>query len=189
MGAGLPCLAEMEEKMTKIVLTYGLISGGILAGLFALMMPLCLNGSMDYEHSEVLGYTAMILAFILVFLGVRSYRENAGGGSITFGKAFQVGLLITLVTCAVYVISWEIVYWGFMPDFGDKYSAHMIEKARKSGASAAVIAETTAEMARFRELYKNPFINVGMTFIEVFPVGLIVTLVSAGILRKVYTPV
>jgi hypothetical protein len=178
----------MEEQMTKTVLTYGLISGGILAGLFGLMMPLlyCGNGPIDFEHSEIIGYTAMLLAFILVFLGIRSYREKSGG-SITFGKAFQVGLFITLITCTVYVVSWEIVYWGFMPDFGARYSAHMIEKARKSGASAAAIEKTKTEMAHFQELYKNPFINVGMTFMEVFPIGLVMTLISAGILRRQQT--
>jgi hypothetical protein len=122
--------------MKKLVLTYGLISGGILAILTAIMFPLCLNGTIDMRHSQLLGYTMMALAFIAVFFGIRTYREHHNGGTITFGKAFKVGILITLVTCAMYVIGWEIVYWGFLPDFGDKYAAYTLEKMKTDGDAA-----------------------------------------------------
>jgi hypothetical protein len=170
--------------MKKTVLTYGLISGGILVALMAITIPLCMNRTLDSVYSEVFGYTSMVLAFILVFLGIRSYRDNTGGGAITFGKAFTVGLLITLVTSAMYVTAWEIIYYGFIPDFADKYSVLVVEKMEKKGASAAAIEKTKADMARFRKMYKNPFFNIGMTLMEVFPVGLVMTLVSAGILRR-----
>jgi len=169
--------------MKKTVLTYGLISGSILVVLMAITIPLCM-GKIDFVFSEIFGYTTMVLAFLLVFFGIRSYRENVGGGAITFGKAFKVGLLITLVTSAMYVGAWEIIYYGFIPDFADKYSVLVVEKMEKKGASAAAIEKTKTEMAQFRENYKNPLFNVGMTFMEVFPVGLIVALVSAGILRR-----
>ena len=170
--------------MKRIVLKYGLISGGILAAFTAIMMPFCIQGHVDMTNSQIFGYTMMVLAYAAVFFGIRSYRERNNGGTITFGKAFQVGILITLITCAVYVIGWEIVYWGFIPDFGDKYAAATLEKMKASGVSADKIASATAEMEQFKKLYKNPLFNVGMTFLEVFPVGLIVTLVSAAILRK-----
>jgi hypothetical protein len=170
--------------MERTVLTFGVISGAILATMTAVMMPLCMNGTISMRNSELLGYTTMALAYIAVFFGIRSYRERNNGGTITFGKAFQVGILITLVTCAVYVIGWEIVYWGFMPDFGDKYAAFTLENMKTGGATPAALAKAQAEMARFKELYRNPLFNIGMTFLEVFPVGLIVTLVSAAILRK-----
>jgi len=170
--------------MTRTVLTYGLISGAILVVLMAITLPLCMNGTLSFEYSEVLGYTEMILAFLLVFFGIRSYRENAGGGTITFGKAFKVGLFITLITCAVYVISWEIIYYGFIPDFADKYAVHMIDRMEKKGEPVAAIAEAKKKMDEFKVAYRNPFFNVGMTFMEVFPVGFLVTLISAGILRR-----
>jgi hypothetical protein len=168
--------------MKKIVLTFGLISGAIVAIMMAITLPLIKSGKL--EHSAVLGYTSMILAFLLVFFGIRSYRENVGGGAITFGKGFQVGILITLISCVVYVISWEIIYFNFMPDFVDHYAAQTIANARAHGATEAAILATTKEMARFKVLYANPLINVGMTFMEIFPVGLIVTLISAAILRR-----
>lgn len=170
--------------MRKIVLVCGLVSGGILAAMTAIMLSLCMSGRMGFDQSEVVGYTAMILSFLLVFIGIRSYRERVGGGTITFGKAFQVGILITLVACAVYVVAWEIVYFNFVPDFAEKFAAFTVDKMRAKGATAAAIAATTQQMAEFQRLYANPLFNVAITFLEVFPVGVIVTLVSAAILRK-----
>ena len=164
--------------MKRVVLTYGLLSGAVVAVLASI------NLLVIKSHSEVLGYTTMVLAFLLVFFGVRSYRDHEGGGTITFGRAFAVGILIALITCAVYVISCEIIYFNFMPDFVEKYSAEMIHRAQARGASAAEVARLEARMKSFAEMYRNPLINVGMTFMEIFPVGLIMTLVSAAILRR-----
>lgn len=168
--------------MKKIVLRYGLISGAILAAFVASMVPL--SGSGDFEHSLVVGYSAMVLAFLLVFFGVRSYRDNVARGAIGFGKALQVGLLIVLIACAMYVIAWEITYFNFLPDFLDKYNAQMLDKMRADGESAAAIEEATVKMASMAKQYQNPLINSAITFLEVFPVGLIMSLVSAAILRK-----
>lgn len=168
--------------MKKTVLTFGLLSGAILAGLGAILVPVCMSA--EYDNMEIVGYSAMILAFIVVFFGVRSYRDNVGGGTITFGKALGIGLLMTLIACAMYVAVWEIVYFNFVPDFVDNYSTNVIEKLRRSGATAQKVQERIDEMARFKKLYANPALNVLMTFGEVFPVGLIVALVSAGILRR-----
>ena len=170
--------------MKKIVLTFGLLSGGVLAAMMAITLPLCLNGTLDLSKSQILGYSTMVLAFLLVFFGIRSYRENVAGGTITFGKAFQVGILITLITCAMYVIAWEITYFNFFPDFLDQYSAHVLAKMRAAGDSEAAILEKTAQMATMAKYYDNLLFNVGITFMEVFPVGLIMTLVSAAILRR-----
>lgn len=169
--------------MKKIVLRFGLASGAVLLALSAVTLP-CMSGAVDFDHGEIVGYSVMVLSFLLVFFGVRSYRENVGGGSIGFGKAFQVGILITLITCAMYVLAWEIAYFNFFPNFLDQYSAHVLAKMRATGASEADIRATTAQMASLAKNYKNPLFNSAITFMEVFPVGLIVTLVSAAILRR-----
>ena len=174
--------------MKKIVLTFGLIAGGVLAAMMAWMVPACMNGHVDLTTSAIFGYTTMVLAFLAVFFGIRSYRDKTGDGTITFGKAFQIGILITLVACAIYVTTWEIIYFNFLPDFADKYAALSLDKMRAAGASAAEIVEAEKEMADFKRLYPNPLFNIGMTFMEVFPPGLIVTLVSAAILRRKQTP-
>lgn len=168
----------------KIVLTFGLIAGAILATMIALMVPLSKNNTTDFAQGEVIGYTTMVLAFLMVVLGIRSYRENVGAGVISFGRAFKVGILITLVASAAYVIAWEVVYFNFMPDFLDKYDVHNLEKLRSSGATEAAIAAKSQEMAEFKKLYANPLFNAAMTLLEVFPVGLVVTLISAAVLRR-----
>ena len=170
--------------MQKTVLRFGLASGVILLALSAVMMTLCMNGTIDFDNSEVLGYSTMVLAFLMVFFGVRSYRDNVAGGAIGFGKAFLVGLGITLITCAVYVIAWEITYFNFIPDFLDRYSASVLAKMQAAGESEAAIRKATADMAELAKNYDNPVYNSAITFMEVFPVGLIVTLVSAAILRR-----
>lgn len=148
-----------------------------------LTLPLLNNGTINNHNGEVIGYTVIFLSFLLVFFGIRSYRENAGG-VISFGRAFSVGILITLISCLFYVASWEIIYFKVMPDFVDKYAARTIDAMREKGESTTAIAAKQKDMEKFKEMYKNPLINAAITFIEPFPVGLIVTLVSATILRK-----
>jgi hypothetical protein len=168
--------------MKRTVLTFGLIAGAIMAAMMFATLPFM--DKIGFDKGEIIGYTTMILAFMLVFFGIRSYRENVGDGQITFGRAFAVGLLITLISCVCYVVAWEILYFKFMPDFGAKYASHMIEKVKASGASQEVVNAQLQRMKNFKALYDNPFINVAITFTEPLPVGLIITLVSAVILRK-----
>jgi hypothetical protein len=168
--------------MKRIVLTFGLISGAIISVLMAATVPFM--HKIGFSGGMVIGYTTMVLSFLLVFFGMRSYRENVGGGYISFGRALSVGLLIMLITCAFYVITWEVIYFNFMPDFAEKYGAFMVENMRAAGASAQEIAAKTEEMKRFKELYDNIFFNVAMTLLDPLPVGLIMTFISALIVRK-----
>jgi len=169
--------------MKKVVIVFGLISGAISSALMFLTLPLMTSGAVNFGNGYIVGYTAIVLSFLLVFFGIRSYRENSGG-TITFGRAFSVGILITLISCVFYVASWEIIYYKLMPDFADKYSAHTIDAMRQKGAPEAAIAVKKKELEKMWAMLDNPLINAAMTFIEPFPVGLIVTLVSAAILRK-----
>ena len=168
--------------MKKTVLTYGLISGAICTLLMEVNMQL--SDKIGFDKAEYLGYTFLVLSFLLVYFGIRSYRENVANGQITFTKAFAVGISITLIACIIYVLTWELIFIRFYPDFMDKYSACMIEKARAAGASAAAIQVQIEQINKFKEMYKNPLINAAMTFIEPFPVGLGITLLSAFVLRK-----
>jgi Protein of unknown function (DUF4199) len=173
--------------MQRTVIVFGLISGAITSAMMFLTLPLLENGTVNNENGEVIGYTAIFLSMLLVFFGIRSYRENAGG-AVTFGRAFSVGILITLISCVFYVASWEVIYFNFMPDFVDKYAARTVETMRRKGASEAAIAETQKKMVAMKAMYDNPLMNAAVTFIEPFPVGLIVTLVSSAILRRRASP-
>ena len=172
--------------MKKTVLTFGLISGFFMIAMMTL--SLALSERIGFGHSLVLGYTILILGFLLVFFGIRSYRENIGGGRISFGRALAVGILITLIASVCYVVTWEIIYFKFMPDFADKYAAYMIEKARAAGESAQKIQTIADEMKSMKATLNNPFLNAAFSFLEPFPIGLIVTLISAAILRKKPSP-
>lgn len=168
--------------MKRIVLTFGLIAGGILS-LMMLISSMFMD-QIGFERGAVVGYTTMVLAFLMVFFGIRSYRDTLAGGFVSFGRAFAVGIQITAIASVCYVATWEFIYYRLAPDFGDKYAAHVIEKVKASGATQAKVDSTRADMAKFNESYKNPFVNVAYTFIEPFPVGLVFTLVCAGVLRR-----
>ena len=168
--------------MKKIVLTFGLIAGAILSAMMLLTLPF--QDVIGFDRGAVIGYTTMVLAFLLIFFGVRNYRENVGGGVVSFGRAFTVGALIAAVASVCYVATWQLVYYRLAPDFMAKYTAHSLEQARADGASEAEIAVKRAELVKFAALYKNPAINAAITFIEPLPVGLLIALFSAGVLRR-----
>ena len=167
--------------MTKIVWTFGLIAGGILS----LMMILTIRfvDSLG-EGGLLLGYATMVAAFLLIYFGVRSYRDNVLGGSIGFGRAFATGLLIALIGGVCYTATWEVMYRKFMPDFSEKYGQRQVEHARQQGKSDAEVAKVQADMQKFAVAYKNPFYRSAMTFLEPLPVGIVISLVSAGVLRR-----
>ena len=169
--------------MKRIVLVFGLISGAISSAMMFLTLPFIKSGAIDNHNGEIIGYAAIFLSLLLVFFGIRAYRENAGG-AISFGRAFSVGILITLISCVFYVASWEVIYFKLMPDFADKYAARAIGEMREKGATESAIAAKKVEMEKMKAMLDNPLINAAVTFIEPFPVGLIVTLVSAAILRR-----
>lgn len=138
----------------------------------------------NFEGNMLLGYASMILAFSLMFVGVKNYRDKYNGGIISFGKAFRIGLYITLVASTLYVLVWLVDYYVFIPDFMDKYSAHVINKAQNSGASANEIAAKTKEINTMKEMYNTPLMVVLLTYMEIFPVGLIISIISALILKR-----
>jgi hypothetical protein len=168
--------------MKKTVWTFGLISGAILSAMMLLTMPFM--DEIGFDRGMVIGYTTMVVAFLLVFFGVRSYRDDVAGGSVGFGRALAVGSLIAVIASVCYVVTWEVFFFNFAPDFVEKMQAHMVEKAVAGGESPQAIQAKVAEMERFAEMYRNPFINAAITFIEPLPVGLVFALVSAGILSR-----
>lgn len=168
--------------MKKTVLTFGLISGAVSSAL--MLLTAVLLDRIGFDKGVIVGYTGIVLSFLLVFFGVRSYRENVGGGQITFGRALSVGLLITLISSLCYVITWEIVYFKLWPGFAEEYTNYVVEQIRASGASQQVIDAKLQEMKSMKALYDNPLFNAAVTFVEPFPIGLIVSLASASILRR-----
>ena len=168
--------------MKKTMLTFGLISGAILSLMMLALLPF--QDAIGFDRGAVIGYTTMVLAFLFIFFGVKSYRDNVGKGTVGFVRALSVGALIAVVASVCYTVTWEAIYFGLSPDFVAKYQAYEIGKTRASGASQAEIDKRIAELQKFTEMYKNPAVNAAITFIEPLPVGLVIALVSAGILRR-----
>lgn len=174
----------------KNILIYGTIAGIVVSALmlFTVNYISHCEGTIDYETSMLIGYASMLIAFSLVFVGIRNYRDKYNGGVISFGKAFKTGILMVLIASTIYVVAWLIDYFFFIPDFAEKYSAHQLDKLRASGASQVKIDSETKEMANFVRMYNNPFFNAMMTYVEILPVGLIVTLISSLILKRKTLP-
>ena len=169
--------------MKKIVIVNGLIAGIIVAAMFFITMGIYHKDG-NYEGSMLVGYASMLLAFSLIFVAIIRYRDKFNNGIISFGKAFKIGLYITLIASTIYVVAWLIDYYVFIPDFAEKYAAHMLDKLKASGATANEITKRTKEMASFTEMYKNPVMVVLFTYIEILPVGLLVSLIAALILKR-----
>jgi hypothetical protein len=175
--------ATKQLRMRKNILVFGLVSGLILIAwtLCFTILSKYLNGDLD---NAVAGYTAMIIAFSLIFVAIRNFRDKYNQGVVTFGQAFRIGLGISLIGSTFYVGAWLIEYYCYMPDFMDKYSAGLISQAQHSGLSAAALDKRIAEINSQKAAYKNPIIVILYTYLEVLPVGLVISLITALILKR-----
>jgi len=181
--------APNKKDMKKNIIIYGLIAGIIVSILMLFSVNyLSHSKGIDYNTSLLIGYASMLIAFSLVFVGIRNYRDKYNNGVISFGKAFRIGLFIVLIASTIYVVAWLIDFYFFIPDFMDKYSASMVSELKASGASQVEIDKQTTEMANMTAMLKNPFFNAMMTYVEILPVGLVVALISALILKRKSSP-
>jgi len=169
--------------MKKVVITFGLVAGAIVVVLMYLTMPIGKEKA-NYDLGQILGYVSMIVAFTMIFFGVKVLRDKHHAGKITFGKGFVAGLYITLIATVMYCVGWEIYYNTSASNFMADYTTYYVEKMKEEGASEKEITEMKAEMASMQEMYKNPAIRFGFTFLEIFPVGVVISLISAGVLRR-----
>ncbi len=170
--------------MKKSIFVWGAVSGSIIIG--SIILSLALGGAENENMAalEWVGYLIMIMAFSVIFIGIKRHRDQEQGGVISFGKAFLLGLGITAVASVIYVVAWEanlaITDYAFI----NEYAQSAIEAKRAAGASDAELAETVAEMEQMKENYGNPIFRLPITFLEIFPVGLLISLLSAAILRR-----
>jgi hypothetical protein len=170
--------------MKKIILIYGLIAGAIVTGMFLISLPLQYAGYFDLNTGMVVGYTSMVVAFSMIFFAIRNYRDNLNNGSITFGEGFRIGILITVIASLVYATTWE-VYYAFNGDaFTEHYINCMLDAQRADGVTGAALDAERVKLEKDFEMYQHFFIRFGMTLFEIFPVGLLITLFTAAILRR-----
>ena len=168
--------------MFRDILKYGLIAGLVVGGIDFVMFTTM--DQHDFENGMWVGYSIMLVALSMVFIGVKRHRDLELGGVIRFWPAFGMGVAMSVIAGILYSLSWEASQAVTGGDFMAAYSNYMLEQAREKGESAAAIAKMAAEMAEFKLMYAKWWFRLPMTFSEIFPVGVLVSLVSAGLLCR-----
>jgi len=173
-----------HQQMKKTIWVCGIIAGIISVswGVFGESLP---ADSLSLNTRLFLGYATMILAFSLIFVAIKNYRDNYNSGIISFRKALQIGLLITLIASTVYVVVWMIDFKYFVHDFGKKYIAQAVAEMKAKGESTAAMQKETANLTASMEKYNtSPLFRILLTYAEIVPVGLVVSLIAALILKN-----
>ncbi len=165
--------------MKKNVLIFGIVLGVVLCIPWIIMVNM-LYTDPEFKSNDALGYAILVVIYSLIFVGIRNYRNREQGGRITFGKGFKVGALITLIAGVIYVVIWTFSFYLFIPDFMEVYTDHVLYQC----TSEEDLAAKTREMESFAQMYENPIFMMLITFAEVVPIGLVVTLISALVLKR-----
>ncbi len=163
--------------MYKIIVKNGLLGSSIVSAMLV-SMTLYMKTNPEKEVSMMIGVAGMLLAFFFVVAGIKQHRE-ANNGVISFGKAFLTGFWITFIISTIYVLVWLVILYNFFPNFMEHYANMAIEKA-----SPDEVAKVTEEMNTYKEMYKNPIMVILLTYMEILPLGIVFSLVSAVILKK-----
>jgi hypothetical protein len=171
--------------MKRTVIIYGIIAGAVVSAFMSTTMLIAANDEKVHTgaSSMVLGYLGMLISFTFIFVAIKSYRDKQNNGIISFGKAFKMGLLIALIASTLYVIAWAIVYNFFLPDYMDKYCAAVIEEAKTSLSGPALQAKID-EVNKGKEMYATPWGFTLFTYAEILPVGILVSLIAALVLKR-----
>jgi amino acid transporter len=167
----------------KNTLIFGLVAG-LISSIWLIIFPFLDASTFDYDKGMLYGYTAMIIAFSLIFVGIKNYRDRFNNGELSFKRGFLIGLSITVIASTIYVVTWLIDYYFFMPDFFDTMAKSYKESLMASGASAEELKDAMVKMAQYKEWYKNPLFNAAITYTEILPLGLIISLIAAAILKR-----
>jgi hypothetical protein len=174
--------------MKRNSLVFGIISGVIISTFMGVSMALMSCSSTDADGgtgSMIIGFTAMIVAFSFIFVGIKNYRDKQNAGLITFGRGFLLGFFISLIASTLYVITWGVEFHFFMPDFMDKYFAMQAKQLRESGVSGAALDEGLKSIESAKHNYNhNPFFFAMYTYMEILPLGILIALISALILKR-----
>ncbi|WP_268847023.1 DUF4199 domain-containing protein [Flavobacterium aestivum] len=154
------------------------IFGGIIAAIVMSSMVFYMKNNPGQEPNSIIGFTCMLLAFVSIIIGIKQERST-NNGTITFGRAFFTGLKISFVISTIYVLTWLVIYYNFFPDFMEKYSEMVIKNT-----PSEELATKTVEINQMKEWYKNPLMIILLTYLEIFPLGILISLIAALFLKK-----
>lgn len=170
--------------MKKIILINGIIAGALVSLMLLITQYIFRANDTTLDYGMLIGFSTMIISLSLIFVAVKTYRDRHQNGVITFGKAFQIGILIAVIASFMYATTWEIYFNTAGSDFVEWYTKAQMDKLVEEGASETELTEMKTSLDSMATMYKNPLMRFSMTLMEIFPVGLIITLLSAGLLRK-----
>jgi len=169
--------------MKKISITYGIISG-IIVSLWLVVSAMVGKNDFMIKYGMIVGFTSMIIAFAFIFVAISKYRDNYLDGQISFAQALKIGMLLTLVASTIYVITWMIEFHFFIPDFMDKMTSAQIQNWKAEGMPEAELQENILDIEKWKALYKSPVMVALLTYTEILPLGFVISLLAAFILRK-----
>ena len=168
--------------MKKIILTHGILGGALISAIMAFSI-LKYNDVINFNENMIYGFSFMLIAFILPFISIWKFRK-VDGTSYQFKRAFLLGLGVSFLASLIYVLTWEVVFNIYIPNFMEKYSEFCIKQLAESGATANEVAAKQTEMAHQSVMYVKAWYRMGLTFMEIFPIGLIASLIAALTIRK-----
>lgn len=173
--------------MKRNILVFGTISGLIVSTFMATSMAImgCSAGGGNMTLAMVIGFASMAAAFAFIFVAIKNYRDKQNNGVVSFGKAFVMGLAVSFIASTMYVITWGIEFHYFLPDFMDKYSAIQIKQLETSGIAGSELQERIKGIEETSFNYKNNVVYFAIaTYTEIFPVGVIMSLIGALVLKR-----
>ncbi|QKJ64025.1 DUF4199 domain-containing protein [Flavobacterium sp. M31R6] len=163
--------------MVNNILRNGIL-GGIIAAIVMASMVFYMKANPGEEPNSIISFISMLLAFTFLILGINQQRE-INNGKITFGNAFLTGLGISFVIATIYVLVWLVIYYNFFPDFMDRYGEMVLKNAKPED-----LAAKTTEIYQMKEWYKSPLMVILLTYMEIFPIGIVISLIAGLILKK-----
>jgi hypothetical protein len=168
--------------MFRQILTFGLISG-LVVGIPIFGLTLGMKGhSIPDAYAMLITYLIMLVALSAVFIAIKRRRDEELGGVISFWQALLLGLGISFIASVFYMLAWEVALVVGHIDFAASYANGEIAAQRAKGVNGAALAKFVAEMNAFKAAYANPRSLLPEAFSEIFPVGVLVSLISAGLL-------
>jgi ethanolamine transporter EutH len=171
--------------MKRNLIVFGGMAGLVISIFMVVTTAICYRSG-EFNANMLVSYAVMLIAFSFIFVGIKNYRDKYNNGTVSFGKAFKLGISIALIASTMYVLIWLIDYYCFFPDFMEKYTTHVLKDAKANGVTGQELQEKTAQMASYREMYKNPIFVILLTYMEILPLGIVITLISALILKRKY---
>jgi F0F1-type ATP synthase assembly protein I len=163
--------------MVNNILRNGIL-GGIIAAIVMASMVFYMKANPGEQPSAIIGFISMLLAFTFLILGIKQQRES-NRGKITFGSAFLTGLGIAFVISTMYVLAWLVIYYNFFPDFMEKYGEMVLKNTKPEE-----LAIKTTEINQMKEWYKSPLMVILLTYMEILPIGIVISLIGALVLKK-----